>query len=149
MLMMVMGGGGMVGGALSGFFANAIGRRGTLLLSYAGAFVASALLFLSNTTMSPLVFAETAFLAVFFGISQGTLGAYIPELFPIDVRATATGLCFNIGRIVTALAVFFIGVFVPLLGGYGNAINAFSVMYLLGLFAVWFGRETRGVSETL
>jgi MFS family permease len=149
MLMMVLGGGGIVGGALSGFLANAIGRRGTLLLSFAGAFVASALLFLTNATMSPLVFAETALLAVFFGISQGALGAYIPELFPIDVRATATGLCFNLGRVVTALAVFFIGVFVPLLGGYANAITAFSVMYLFGLYAIWSGRETRGVSETL
>jgi hypothetical protein len=45
--------------------------------------------------------------------------------------------------------VFFIGVLVPLLGGYGNAISAFSVMYLVGLLAVWYGRETRGVSETL
>jgi MFS family permease len=149
MLMMVMGGGGIVGGALSGFLANAIGRRGTLLLSYAGSFIASALLLLGNRSMSPLAFAETAFLAVFFGISQGALGTYIPELFPIDVRATATGVCFNIGRIVTAGAVFFIGVLVPLLGGYGNAISAFSVMYLLGLVAIWYGRETRGASETI
>jgi MFS family permease len=149
MLLMVLGMGGIVGGALSGFLANLLGRRTTLLISFAGSFLASALLLLSNNSLSPLVFAETAFLAVFFGISQGTLGAYIPELFPIDVRATATGVCFNVGRVVTALAVFFIGVLVPLLGGYGNAISAFSAMYLVGLLAVWYGRETRGVSETL
>lgn len=149
MLMMVLGSGGILGGALSGFLANAMGRRNTLLLSFAGSFLASALLLLTNTTISPIVFAETAFLAVFFGVSQGALGAYIPELFPIDVRATATGVCFNVGRVVTALAVFFIGVLVPLLGGYGNAISVFSVMYLFGLVAVLYGRETRGVSETL
>jgi MFS family permease len=149
MLLMVLGAGGIVGGALSGFVANAIGRRGALLVSFAGSFLASALLLLTNHTVTPMVFAETAFLAVFFGISQGTLGAYIPELFPIDVRATATGVCFNVGRVFTALAVFFIGVLVPLLGGYGNAISVFSVTYLFGLVAVWFGRETRGVSETL
>jgi MFS family permease len=148
-LLMVLGAGGIVGGALSGFFANAIGRRNSLLLSFAGSFLASALLLLTNSVLSPVVFAETAFLAVFFGISQGTLSTYIPELFPIDVRATATGVCFNVGRVFTALAVFFIGVLVPLLGGYGNAISVFSVMYLVGLLAVWFGRETRGVSETL
>jgi MFS family permease len=148
-LMMVLGSGGILGGALSGFLANAIGRRNSLLLSLAGSFLASALLLLTNTMISPRVFAETAFLAVFFGLSQGTLSVYIPELFPIDVRATATGVCFNVGRVVTALAVFSIGVLVPLLGGYGNAISAFSVMYLFGLVAVWYGRETRGVSETL
>ncbi|MDB4882751.1 MAG: transporter [Gemmatimonadetes bacterium] len=149
MLMMVLGSGGIVGGALSGFLANALGRRNTLLVSFAGSFLASALLLLGNSTITPLVFAETAFLAVFFGISQGTLGVYIPELFPIGVRATGTGVCFNVGRVVTALAVFFIGVLVPVLGGYGNAISAFSVMYLFGLLAIWFGRETRGVSQTL
>lgn len=149
LLMMVMGSGGIVGGALSGFLANAIGRRGTLMLSFAGALVATALLFLGNASMSPLVFVETAFLAVFFGISQGALGAYIPELFPVEVRATATGLCFNVGRIVTALAVFFIGVLVSLFGGYANAIVVFSAMYLFGLYAIWSGRETRGASETL
>jgi MFS family permease len=149
LLMMVLGGGGIVGGALSGFVANAIGRRNTLLLSFAGSLLASAVLLLTNAAVSPIVFAETALLALFFGISQGTLGAYIPELFPIDVRATATGVCFNVGRIVTAVAVFFIGVLVPLLGGYGRAIFAFSTMYAFGLLAVWYGRETRGVSETL
>jgi hypothetical protein len=95
------------------------------------------------------VFAETAFLAVFFGMSQGALGSYIPELFPIGVRATATGVCFNVGRVFTAGAVFFIGVLVPVLGGYGKAIPAFSVMYVLGFLATRFGRETRGVSSTL
>jgi hypothetical protein len=97
-LMMVLGGGGILGGALSGYLANALGRRGTLLLSFAGSFLASGLLLLTNHALSPLVFAETAFLAVFFGISQGTLGGYIPDLFPIGVRATATGVCFNVGR---------------------------------------------------
>jgi hypothetical protein len=41
------------------------------------------------------------------------------------------------------------GVLVPVLGGYANAISALSVMYLLGFLATRFGRETRGVSQTL
>ena len=149
MLMMVLGSGGIVGGALSGFIANALGRRRTLLMSFAGSFVASAVLLQSNSSFSSLVFAETAFLAVFFGISQGTLTAYVPELFPIGIRATATGVSFNVGRIATAIAVFFVGVLVPVLGGYGNAISVFSAMYLFGLLAIWFGRETRGATPTL
>jgi MFS family permease len=148
-VLVLLGTGGILGGALSGYLANAIGRRRTMLLAFVGAFLASGLLLLTNHAISPLVFGETAFLAVFFGISQGTLFGYIPELFPIEVRATATGVCFNVGRIVTAGAVFFVGVLVPVLGGYGNAISAFSVMYVLGFLATWFGRETRGVSSTL
>lgn len=148
-LVMVLGGGGIVGGALSGFAANALGRRGALLVCFAGSFLASALLLQTNAAFSPRVYAETALLALFFGLSQGVLSGYIPELFPVGVRATATGVCFNVGRVFTAGAVFFVGVLVPVLGGYGNAIGAFSVMYLLGGAATWFGRETRGATPTL
>jgi hypothetical protein len=61
-------------------------------------------------------------MALFFGASQGVLSAYIPQLFHTGIRATATGFCFNIGRLFTATAVLFIGVLVTALGGYGNAI---------------------------
>ena len=144
-LMMVLGMGGIVGGAFSGFLANAMGRRRTLLFAFAGAFGASLLLLQTNDTLGPLVFAETAFLAVFFGISQGTLTVYIPELFPTGIRATATGVCFNLGRVATSVAVFFVGVLVPVLGGYGNSISIFAGMYLLGFGATLLGRETRTV----
>lgn len=143
MLMMLLGGGGIVGGAFSGFLSNGLGRRRTLLIAFAGAFAASMLLFQTNSAFSAVVFAETALLALFFGISQGTLTGYIPELFPTGIRATATGICFNVGRVATAVAVFFVGVLVPVLGGYGSSISAFSVMYLLGFAATLLGKETR------
>jgi MFS family permease len=143
-LMMVLGCGGIVGGAFSGLLSNMIGRRGTLLVGFAGAFSASMLLFRTNVDFTPVVFVETALLAVFFGISQGALTIYIPELFPTRIRATATGVCFNVGRIVTALAVFFVGVLVPVLGGYGSAISVFSTIYLVGFAATLLGHETRG-----
>ena len=144
LVMMLLGGGGIVGGAGSGFLANAFGRRRSLMLAFAGCGVASFLLFKTNDTFTALVYAETAFLAVFFGISQGILTAYVPELFPTAVRSTATGICFNAGRLVTATAVFFIGVLVPILGGYGNAVFAFSLTYVFGFVATAFGQETKG-----
>src|SRR5690606_19764918 len=129
-----------------GFLANRFGRRGTLLFSFAGAFVASMILFRANSTFTQAVFVQTAVLALFFGISQGTLTVYIPELFPTGVRATATGICFNMGRIVTSVAVFFVGVLVPILGGYGTSLSVFSGMYLIGFVATLIGRETKGRS---
>lgn len=148
-LVMVLGTGGIVGGALSGFLANRFGRRGTLLFSFAGAFLASMILFLANSTFTQAVFVQTAVLALFFGISQGTLTVYIPELFPTGVRATATGICFNMGRIVTSVAVFFVGVLVPILGGYGTSLSVFSGMYLIGFVATLIGRETKGRSAVI
>jgi hypothetical protein len=80
-------------------------------------------------------------LAVFFGISQGALSAYIPELFPTGVCAAATGFCFNIGRLFTAVAVFFVGALVSLLGGYGNTLFIFSFIFLIGGIVTWAARE--------
>lgn len=143
-LMMILGTAGIAGTALSGFMCNALGRRKTLMFAFVGAFVASFILFVTNDVFSWLVFAETALLALFFGISQGALMVYIPELLPTLVRSTGTGICYNVGRVFTAAAVFFVGILVPFLGGYGSAIFAFAFLYLVGIVIAWFGPETTG-----
>jgi MFS-type transporter involved in bile tolerance (Atg22 family) len=101
----------------------------------------SFILFKTNTTFSAAVYAEIIILALFFGASQGVLSAYIPQLFSTGIRATATGFCFNIGRIFTATAVLFVGVLVSTLGGYGNALIIFSLVFIVGLLVVIFVRE--------
>src|SRR5258708_4913580 len=80
-------------------------------------------------------------LAFFFGISQGALSVYIPHLFPTVIRASATGFCFNIGRLFTATVVFFIGALVSFLGGYGNAVFIFSFIFLIGLATTYFSKD--------
>jgi MFS family permease len=144
LVVVLLGLGGIAGSAVSGFIANAVGRKRSLLITFGGCLVASFLLFKTNDAITPVVYAETAFLALFFGISQGILTTYIPELFPTPIRATATGICFNAGRLVTAGAVFFVGILVPVLCGYGNAVFAFSGVYVLGFIATLFGQETKG-----
>ncbi|GAB3272993.1 MFS transporter [Larkinella harenae] len=135
--MMLMGGGGVVGGILSGFIVKAVGHRRTMLFVFVACFVMVAVVFKTNTEFSPVVYLEIAALALLFGISQGTMSAYLPDLFPTHLRGLATGFCFNIGRLVTATAVFFIGTLVAVLGGYGSAIFAFSGTFILGFIAIW------------
>ncbi|WP_138992427.1 MFS transporter [Larkinella sp. C7] len=135
--MMLMGSGGVLGGILSGFIVKLIGHRRTMLFVFAACFVMAAVLFKTNTTLSLIVYTEMATLALLFGISQGTMSAYLPELFPTPLRGRATGFCFNIGRLVTATAVFFIGTLVAVLGGYGSAIFAFSGTFVIGFIAIW------------
>ncbi len=85
-----------------------------------------------------------------FGISQGLLSVYIPLLFPVSIRATATGFCFNIGRIFTATAVLFVGVLVTVLGGYSNALFIFSLVFAIGLIVTIFSKkETDASVETV
>jgi len=75
----------------------------------------------------------------------GWLPLYLPELFPTRVRATGQGLSFNFGRILAAIGVLVgTGQLVALLGGYEKAGAIISLVYVLGLFVIWFAPETRG-----
>jgi predicted MFS family arabinose efflux permease len=141
--MMMMGGGGLIGGFVSGWIVHAIGLKRTLLLCFGASFLLSFFLFKLTTTLSPIVYFQIAFITFFFGMSQGALSMYIPELFPVSLSATATGVCFNLGRIITGVAVFFIGSLVEILGGYGNAIFYFDFVFLIGFIITLFNRQTR------
>lgn len=134
--MMLLGIGGLSGGFFSGWFANAVGLRKALLYCFAACALLSLILFKTNHVFSPVIFAEIGLLALFFGASQGILSAFIPQLFPTALRSTATGFCFNLGRIFTATAVLFVGILVNVLGGFGNALLIFSAVFFIGLMAV-------------
>ncbi|WP_020602355.1 MFS transporter [Spirosoma spitsbergense] len=140
--MMLFGLGGIVGGAVSGLLVNRLGMRPTLLSTFAGCLLGCWLLFDTNQIFSPVVYAETALLALCFGISQGTLSSFVPLLFPVAIRATATGFCFNVGRVLTATGVFFVGSLVAVFGGLGNTLLFFSLTFALAFVATWFSRRT-------
>jgi len=112
-----------------------------MIICFAACSLVSFILFKTNAAFSPIIYAEIALLALFFGISQGVLSVYIPQLFPVHIRATATGFCFNIGRLFTASAVLFVGVLESALGGYGNALFIFSLVFVLGLIAMLTAKE--------
>jgi predicted MFS family arabinose efflux permease len=130
--MMMLGIGGLTGGFFSGWISNLLGTRRAMLVCFIGCFILSIILFKFNTVFTVVTLIEITLLSVLFGVSQGLLSVYIPLLFPIPVRASATGFCFNIGRFVTAAAVFFVGTLVVVLGGYGNSLFAFSFVFLIG-----------------
>ena len=138
---MVLAGSGIVGSFFSGWIVNAIGLRKTMLMCFGACFIMSFVVFKLNSDITASTFAEMGVLVFFFGISQGALSAYIPELFPKEICASATGFCFNLGRLFTATAVFFVGALVSFLGGYSNTLFIFSFIFLAGLLAAWFARD--------
>jgi len=138
MAMMILAGSGLIGCFFSGWVANAIGLRKTMLLCFTMCFVMTFIVFKLNTSVTIITFIELAVLAFFFGISQGILSVYIPNLFPTAICASATGFCFNTGRLFTATVVFFIGALVTLLGDYGNSIFIFSFVFIAGFIATLF-----------
>ena len=134
--MMIMGMGGLTGGFISGWVVNAFGLRKTMITCFVVCFIMTFFLFKLNHVFSVAAYVELIFLALFFGISQGALSVYIPSLFPANVRASATGFCFNVGRLFTGAAVFFVGSLVIFFGGYANAIFIFSFVFVLGLIII-------------
>lgn len=140
--MMMLGMGGLTGGFLSGWLTNAIGAKKSMLLCFAVCAIVSLILFKTNDSFSSIIYAEIIVLSLFFGASQGVLSVYIPDLFPVDIRGTATGFCFNTGRVLTAIAVLFVGVLVTELGGYGNSLFIFSLVFLIGLVVTFFAPAT-------
>lgn len=139
-IMMVLSFSGLIGSMVSGWIVNLMGMRKTMMMCFAACFVMTFVVFKLNTSVSSVTLIEAGILAFFFGISQGALSVYIPSLFPTAVRASATGFCFNIGRLFTATVVFFIGALVSFLGGYGNAIFIFSFIFLIGLTATYLSK---------
>ncbi len=139
--MMLLGAAGLSGGFFSGWISNSMGMRRAMLVCFAGCFVFSFLLFRLNTEFSIITMVEIALLSFTFGISQGLLAVYIPLLFPVAIRATATGFCFNVGRFFTAAAVFFVGALVTALGGYGNSLFTFSLVFLVGFLILLFSKK--------
>ena len=141
--MMLLGAGGLTGGFASGWVSNAFGVRRAMMFCFAGCIVMSAILFGSNESFSTIIYFELALLSFFFGISQGLLSIFIPQLFPVHIRGTFTGICFNVGRIVTSVAIFFVGFLVMFFGGYSNTLLAFAGIFLIGFLTMFFSKDNK------
>ncbi len=74
----------------------------------------------------------------------GFFPLYLPEFFPTRVRATGQGICYNFGRIIAAAGALGSGALVQHYGGYARMGAMVTLVYLVGMGAVWLAPETRG-----
>ncbi len=133
----------LVGYLLFGPLADALGRKKTFFLYFAGAVVTFPIAFLTTSSVDSL-FLLLPFVGIFtLGVTSG-FPIYLPELFPTSVRTTGVGFCYNLGRFVTAGGVFITGYLVGALGSYAKAATAVSFVYVIGMAVLLFARETRG-----
>lgn len=80
-----------------------------------------------------------------FGVF-GSFTYYLPELFPTAMRATGSGFCYNLGRVITAAGPAFVG-WVASRGGHQNAMNVLfwaGCIPLAGLLLLPLVVETKG-----
>src|SRR5690606_26806077 len=122
---------------------NALGTRSAMMVCFTGCIIISGLLFGLHASFSNIIFIELGLLAFFFGISQGLLSIYIPQLFSVQIRGTFTGICFNVGRIVTAVAILFVGFMVTLLNGYSNTLLAFAGIFIIGFVTMLLSKPDK------
>jgi MFS family permease len=90
-----------------GFIADAIGRKRAYIIFV---LAASVLLPLYGYLREASILLVLGPLVAFFGTGYYSgFGAVIVELYPTSVRATAAGVCYNTGRLASAVAPYVVG----------------------------------------
>jgi len=135
--------GSLPGYAVVGALADRWGRRPVFLLFFVGGALSAPVIFLGPWTLSQMLVLLPLLGFFTLGIYAG-FPIYLPELYPTRLRATGSGFCFNIGRVVSAAGPFLTGVVVLSTGSFETAISALSLVYLLGPVTLLFARETKG-----
>ena len=140
---MLLNTGSLVGYLGFGPLADRVGRRPAFLVFFLGGVILFPVTFLFTSGITQ-IFVLLPLVGVFtLGITSG-FPIYLPELFPTRVRTSGVGLCYNLGRIVTAGGVLITGTLVGFFGSYAKAASAVSLIYLMGIVVLIFARETRG-----
>jgi MFS family permease len=135
---------GAILGSLAGAqIASLLGRRLSYFLISLGSLALTLAMFQLTAPLRPsffpIVFAQGFVATLFFG----WLPLYLPELFPTHVRATGSGISYNVGRFATAAGVLAAGaVFTALGGSYPAVGSAAALIYGLGIFVIWFAPDT-------
>jgi MFS family permease len=129
---------------ISGFVADAIGRRAFLLVTYVGCIATSLACYLWTGGLVP--FMGLAFLNGFFtlGFAFSWMAIYLAELFTPAVRATAASVVFNGARLIAWIFPIIAGQIVTAFGGVAAAALTLSSVYVIGLIVPWFMPETTG-----
>src|SRR5258708_30646366 len=141
---MLLNGGAILGYITLMWLTEAAGRRWSYFIFCAGGLLSSFCLFATIHSYTSLCL----FIPIYgyFAVGGfGTFAVYLPELFPTVVRATGQGFCWNIARFFTGFGPLAGGVLVISLGSFPAAIAAMALVFILGLVAIWFVPETKGV----
>ena len=124
-----------------GYISDAVGRKRT----YVAYLVSAAVLIAIYTSLrAPLALLLLGPFVAFFatGYFSG-FGAVTAEIYPTDIRATAQGFTYNLGRIASAAAPFTVGTLAQS-RGFDVALSTTSVAFVLAaLLWIWIP-ETKG-----
>jgi MFS family permease len=151
--------GAMIGYVVYGYMAEKVGRR----ISFAVFFIGMTIMvpvFTFGAAALPLTDGKLAFtaqnvailgcLAALLGFFTGYFsgfGAWYSELFPTSIRSTASGFCFNFGRVGAIAGIKLVPVLIPLIG-FTVTISLAAVAYFAAALMVFTLKETKGTLLT-
>ena len=128
---------GIIGSFLGGIIASVVGRKRTYFLTSLACLACAEYVYFFHTPDQWQFLASFAVLGFFSGVFFGWLPLFLPELFVTRIRSTGAGVCFNFGRIITAVTVF-AGAFLiqKFDENYALLGRIMSLIYLLGAIGI-------------
>ena len=135
LFVLAMQGGMWLGYISFGYIADSFGRKRTYITFLV---LASVLLSLYGNLRTPVLLLLLGPLVAFFGTGYYSgFGAVIADLYPPAIRATAAGVCYNVGRLASAAAPFIVGSLAAT-AGFGVAFTVAGAAFLVAAVA-WVG----------
>ncbi len=124
--------GSLVGNFVAGALAKVMGYGKAIALLLGGYSAAMWFTFSSTHNL------ETTYaLFALIGVMQGCFGLFtmcLPPLFPVLLRSTGAGFCYNIGRILSAAGVVFFGIFNKVQGDFAGVLLMASWLFIPAAF---------------
>ena len=129
------------GYVLFGFVSDRVGRKRTYIVYL---LAAAGLVLAYTATRNPTALLVLGPFVAFFGTgSFSGFGAVTAEIYPTEIRATAQGFTYNIGRLASAVAPFVVGSLAQT-RGFGAALSIAAVAFVLAaVMWIWIP-ETKG-----
>jgi MFS family permease len=139
----------MMVGAFAGYvsliwLSDFLGRRKCYFLFWSLALVSSLYLFTQVNDIYTLLWFMPIYGYFVIG-GFGTFATYLPELFPTRVRGTGQGFCWNMARFLTGFGPLSAGFLIQSMGSIPKVAATLSLLFIIGLIAIWFGPETKGI----
>ncbi len=138
--LIVLNAGAIVGYQFFGWLADAKGRRFASIAGLSMSVVVTVIYVSIRDPQTLLLFGPV------FGFATNgnlaTMGSFLTEMFPVELRATATNFLFNVGRAMSMLSPYIIGM-VGTVYGLGIGIGVTALLYMMGVFGAWMLPETR------
>jgi len=137
--------GGLVGTLLTVPIALRLGRRPMFALYFLISAVSIWITFGAAISTEARLYMFGAIGLSVFGVF-GAFSFYLPELFPMRLRGTGAGFCYNAGRVITAAFPFAVGVIAASGTNPLDVLKWVAIPPLVGLLflAAGLGEETRG-----